>query len=86
MEKKKFLEKTSLDNKLYKITKENINLSITDQEMLMTFIEKLSQCSNVTVNIVFQSVGAITNSCVSLVNVNGSKNDIECKAKKELLP
>lgn len=62
-----------------------IEITLQDHGMLLAFIEKLSLCPNVTVNIVFQTVGNITDSTVSLVNANGRDMKIDCKAKKGLL-
>lgn len=60
----------------------DIQIVIKDEKMLLSFIEKLSLCPNVTVNIVFQTVGNITGSTVSLVNANGRDMKIDCKARK----
>lgn len=73
-------------NKLYET--QEISLTIRDEETLLAFIEKLSLCPNVTVNVVIQNVGNITNSSVNLINANNTSKQsmyIDCKIKKGLL-
>lgn len=76
-------------NGLYGIpdTKE-VNLTIANEELLLAFIDRLSICPHVTVNVVIQTVGNITNSSVNLINANNTSREsmhIDCKIKKGLL-
>lgn len=76
-------------NGLYGIpdTKE-VNLTIANEELLLAFIDRLSICPQVTVNVVIQTVGNITNSSVNLINANNTSKQsmyIDCKIKKGLL-
>lgn len=76
-------------NELYGIPDaKEVNLTIANEELLLAFIDRLSFCPHVTVNVVIQTVGNITNSSVNLINANNTSKQsmyIDCKIKKGLL-
>lgn len=73
-------------NEFHEMTdKKAVNLTVNNQETLLAFIDKLSLCPNVTVNIIVQNIGNITSSTVSLVNASGGGMKIDCKAKRGIL-